>query len=873
MNRSSRRLPGISRHRQDGAVLLAFMLVLIVGSAYLIVGRLNEYSQAYKRDLRTHVTMQNAKRALIMYAMNYPDMNPGNANAAPGMLPCPDLYHPANALAGTATPGCSDTGQALGRLPYRTIGLEEARDSDGERLWYAVSANFLDSQAAPDAINSETAAQIAVDDADDVVAVIIAPGRALTGAPLICALTFTDQIGRPSANPADYIEYEYSTTVDPDTEEPVQTLAAPVNPDCPLNDTMMTITRQELMQAVEQRVIAEVAGIFSTFKQTYGRYPWLSAWGDADFNGTSGVRAGTIPFHADGQEFDTDYSIAWSTSGSSISVSASGTSSVYQSAVASAIAGSDGTVSSHYVSTVADGTCTWYREDRAACRFSDNAFLSGIASTSSGSPGSTGLLNLYDTSMKFSSAGIKRGDLVVNLSRPSAAVASGTRDDDADPISLQIQDDGTAVLVDTDRNFGTLGVVPRSYLADIATADGTASYIVRTVSGSTLTLVPLPDQPAVATNQFSYSVYQVARGIVNTVSSNTTLSIRTVHGVDLQFNAGDTYRIFASSRQFNQNADAGTNIDSFIVYESSGTFPSTLLRPGDAVENTTFGGIGTITQVGSNWFRYTRLQGGTYPDIFQNEGYRIHYVHVDRREYDLDFIGGVYVYTEQCEPDPGAGTECPEVDGSKTRSVCLGYGTECITSPTSVSLTQSEVGPMVTLSDYSVQANGSDLEIGQATLTAGAGATGSARVRNIHFDLVEPDDSYNLVQTSAELPAWFVPNGWHTLTYLAYSDGPLVPGSADGEPSCSEDDNKECIALTIQRPSGTESQGPFEGLAILSAGPMLSTNLDPADENPVRKSGLDGYFEDVNSDGTLSFHRGYITSGFNDQLRLVVVEN
>ncbi len=65
-----------------------------------------------------------------------------------------------------------------GRLPWRTLGLADLRDADGERLWYAVSPNFRD-YASQVLINDATAGTLSVSGAsnlNDVVAIVFAPG-------------------------------------------------------------------------------------------------------------------------------------------------------------------------------------------------------------------------------------------------------------------------------------------------------------------------------------------------------------------------------------------------------------------------------------------------------------------------------------------------------------------------------------------------------------------------------------------------------------------------------------------------------------------------------------------------------------------------
>ena len=83
--------------------------------------------------------LAQAREALVAYAADHPI----SANVGPGYLPCPDLDDDgwAEATCGSQS-GDSGQAQRLGRLPWKTLGLPDLRDGDGERLWYAVSSKY-----------------------------------------------------------------------------------------------------------------------------------------------------------------------------------------------------------------------------------------------------------------------------------------------------------------------------------------------------------------------------------------------------------------------------------------------------------------------------------------------------------------------------------------------------------------------------------------------------------------------------------------------------------------------------------------------------------------------------------------------------------
>src|SRR5262249_13352975 len=103
---------------------------------------------------------------------------PGELN--PGRLPCPEaagFFGTTNE--GVAAANCKQP--ALGRLPWRTLGLEKLRDAAGEPLWYAVSPGWaLPNVTASLTINSDSRGKLTVDGRPEAaIALIFAPGRPL----------------------------------------------------------------------------------------------------------------------------------------------------------------------------------------------------------------------------------------------------------------------------------------------------------------------------------------------------------------------------------------------------------------------------------------------------------------------------------------------------------------------------------------------------------------------------------------------------------------------------------------------------------------------------------------------------------------------
>ena len=132
--------------RQRGAALLIFSIIIVMAAlAYLVSSLAPDLSEA-SRERKTQEALAQAREALIGHALKYRESFPDRMY---GYLPLPDLGNSQNNNAGCPEEGCDAanfSGNALyktviGRLPWRTLGIEPLRDSNGECLWYAVSGS------------------------------------------------------------------------------------------------------------------------------------------------------------------------------------------------------------------------------------------------------------------------------------------------------------------------------------------------------------------------------------------------------------------------------------------------------------------------------------------------------------------------------------------------------------------------------------------------------------------------------------------------------------------------------------------------------------------------------------------------------------
>jgi len=264
--------------------MIAIISLIMLISAYLIANVLSRTSAelSNERERRSMDALRQAKAALIAYAASEQwQLYKGQVTNQPGGLPCPDLNND-----GASEGLCSNALSRLGRLPWTTLGVDDLRDSSGERLWYAVSSNFR-KLSGTTIINSDTQGLLTVTGtvpASNVVAIVFAPGPAIQDS------TLPGQIqDRSPANInrlASYLECftaganDYSVTSNY-TVTPIYPLptctSSILSPDM-FNDRLIVITQADLMAAVEPVIAARIERDVKPYLQTY-----FSQWGGFPF--------------------------------------------------------------------------------------------------------------------------------------------------------------------------------------------------------------------------------------------------------------------------------------------------------------------------------------------------------------------------------------------------------------------------------------------------------------------------------------------------------------------------------------------------------------------------------------------------------------
>lgn len=318
------------------AAIIALLMILSVGVTILVYNLSSSAGLSIEKDRKTADALAQAKAALIGYAVSV-DLT---GTKRPGDLPCPDINN--NGQAGGS---CSNAGgTTLGRLPWKTLGLPDLRDGDGERLWYAVSNNFKNNPRTPCAnpgdsgcLNSDSRGTITVRNKEGsviydganpdayspsgVIAVIIAPGGAIQrqgdttpqirgctvgvdcDANQVC--TASPVTLTPLCNPANFLDVRVGTddnasfTDSSGTDGFINGDVYDTNNNLIVNDRVIVITYQDLMPLLERRVVREAYNCLVGYSAiSNGRYPWaasVAASASGDYASVQNERFGRMP--------------------------------------------------------------------------------------------------------------------------------------------------------------------------------------------------------------------------------------------------------------------------------------------------------------------------------------------------------------------------------------------------------------------------------------------------------------------------------------------------------------------------------------------------------------------------------------------------
>lgn len=250
--------------KQKGMALIMLLLVIALVSVTSFFRYLDATKVKMARDRKTALALLQGKTALIAWSSN---------QSTPGILPCPEDVTLIGTLnEGSAKSSCSNTLPSIGRLPWKTIGMGDLRDGNGDKLWYAISSGF---RGAP--INLNSLGKLTLDgQSNEVLAIIFSPGVPLKN---------QNRLPENQTNQSHYLDLANSggTNFFVSKGSPVL-----------FNDKLIPVTRNELFRVVNMRVLGEIRGDTSQGLRKYfvsaGKFAFadINADGDADANQVAG---------------------------------------------------------------------------------------------------------------------------------------------------------------------------------------------------------------------------------------------------------------------------------------------------------------------------------------------------------------------------------------------------------------------------------------------------------------------------------------------------------------------------------------------------------------------------------------------------------
>ena len=264
--------------RQNGAVLLVMVALLGLGIIAVLLGRPNSAEIANWRIRTDQESLAQARDALIAWSLQ---RGRDTGTERPGELPCPDTNND-GIEEGTCAAG------RLGRVPWRTLGIDAPRDSSGEILWYAPAGALRKYNSNTSPINSNTRGNLVVRDAggtvvirSDAVFVLLAPGapvgnQARSTTLASCAATGTTVARINCASnyleSADGINNAISNGP----------FIAGKRSDS-FNDRIMLVSTDEFVRQIENRAALEAKLLLKKYDLANGYLPFPASDNDAGF--------------------------------------------------------------------------------------------------------------------------------------------------------------------------------------------------------------------------------------------------------------------------------------------------------------------------------------------------------------------------------------------------------------------------------------------------------------------------------------------------------------------------------------------------------------------------------------------------------------
>ena len=286
------------RRNEQGVAVVVLIGALLLLGAYFVLANWNFAAVRVDRDRATTDVLLRAKEALVAYAA-------ADANR-PGELPCPDVDNDGQLTLGVDYGGGGACTSLIGRLPFRTLDLPDLRDDSGERLWYALSADFR--AGATVALNSDTAFRAGntslsitgLQSGANLAAIVFAPGAPLKREG---AAALQTRAGAGAANVVNYLD-----AAAPEDNADGNTSFTVVAKSETFNDRALAVHSDDIMWLVERRAARELAQYLRDHYDKWqnaaavggankGFYPYAAPFNDPSTAqvGSNGTTSGLLP--------------------------------------------------------------------------------------------------------------------------------------------------------------------------------------------------------------------------------------------------------------------------------------------------------------------------------------------------------------------------------------------------------------------------------------------------------------------------------------------------------------------------------------------------------------------------------------------------
>ncbi len=260
-----------TQKKEKGLVLLVLVIIIVLAFVTYSFSGISITQVHIDQSKNTAVALKQAKQAIINYAITYSNREVGNDY---GVFPHPETIK--NGAYGNmpGNVGTKNT-NTVGWLPWRSLDLSALKDESGTCLFYAVSGTYkLGGTVQADMINDDSIGMFQVVDSatppavpnvlkgeaieDRVVALVIAPGEALPGqvrAPSVVSSNCGDDYENVSA----YLEGDSNTdnslvsNMEDTVDQFIHSTESSKNEDPAYNDKFLTITRDEIWNAIVKR--------------------------------------------------------------------------------------------------------------------------------------------------------------------------------------------------------------------------------------------------------------------------------------------------------------------------------------------------------------------------------------------------------------------------------------------------------------------------------------------------------------------------------------------------------------------------------------------------------------------------------------------